>query len=218
MMESYMGTLTDIFVAQKEQRFDFLRENFSRIFCKYHQDRFAVKQGKLKPFTTFLDTQLSKPIDINVTAQFFKQHRVDAQSFVTTAINEAGKFNNVQIIGGVSPRSANLVRDLFADEDSLIVSISQDIVIEIIDFLCSDPHYPMLCNICFPCTSQVIVAAHKKRIPVSVRVIRPPLNFKFNRHRIIACANWDVLVQYASADVVLKLCSIPWLDEIPCFE
>jgi hypothetical protein len=25
-------------------------------------------------------------------------------------------------------------------------------------------------------------------------------------------------VQYASADVVLKLCSIPWLDEIPCFD
>ena len=216
-MESYVGTLTDIFVAQKEQRFDFLRENFSRIFYKYHHDRFAIKQAQLKPFTTFLDSQLSKPIDINVTAQFIKQHRADAQSFVSTAISEVGKFNNVQLLGGVSPRSANLVRDLFADEDSLIVSISEDIVIEIIDFLCSDPHYPMLCDICFPCTSQVIIAARKKRIPLSVRVIRPPLNFKFNRHRIIACANWDVLVQYASADVVLKLCSIPWLDEIPCF-
>ncbi|MFN7759779.1 MAG: hypothetical protein ACK5RE_03750 [Pseudanabaena sp.] len=212
-----MGTLTDIFVAQKEQRFDFLRENFPRIFYKYHQERFAIKQMQLKPFTTFLDSQLSKPIDINVTAQFIKKHRADAQSFVTTAISEVGKFNNIQLLGGVAPRSANLVRDLFADEDSLIASISQDIVIEIIDFLCSDPHYPMLCDICFPCTSQVIVAARKNRIPLSVRVIKPPLNFKFNRHRIIACANWDVLVQYASADVVLKLCSIPWLDEIPCF-
>ncbi|MFN5398512.1 MAG: hypothetical protein ACK5C4_12985, partial [Pseudanabaena sp.] len=214
---SFMGTLTDIFVAQKEQRFDFLRENFPRIFYKYHQERFAIKQMQLKPFTTFLDSQLSKPIDINVTAQFIKKHRADAQSFVTTAISEVGKFNNIQLLGGVAPRSANLVRDLFADEDSLIASISQDIVIEIIDFLCSDPHYPMLCDICFPCTSQVIVAARKNRIPLSVRVIKPPLNFKFNRHRIIACANWDVLVQYASADVVLKLCSIPWLDEIPCF-
>jgi hypothetical protein len=212
-----MGTLTDIFVAQKEQRFDFLRENFPRIFYKYHQERFAIQQMQLKPFTTFLDSQLSKPIDINVTAQFIKKHRADAQSFVTTAISEVGKFNNIQLLGGVAPRSANLVRDLFADEDSLIASISQDIVIEIIDFLCSDPHYPMLCDICFPCTSQVIVAARKNRIPLSVRVIKPPLNFKFNRHRIIACANWDVLVQYASADVVLKLCSIPWLDEIPCF-
>jgi hypothetical protein len=212
-----MGTLTDIFVAQKEQRFDFLRENFPRIFYKYHHDRFAIKQRQLKPFTTFLDSHLSKPIDINVTARFLKQHRADAQAFVATAINEVGKFNNIQLLGGVAPRSANLVRDLFADEDSLIASISQDIVIEIIDFLCSDPYYPMLCDICFPCTSQVIVAARKKRIPVSVRVIRPPLSFKSNRHRIIACANWDVLVQYASADVVLKLCSIPWLDEIPCF-
>ncbi|MFN5396949.1 MAG: hypothetical protein ACK5C4_04945, partial [Pseudanabaena sp.] len=75
----------------------------------------------------------------------------------------------------------------------------------------------ILCDICFPCTSQVIVAAHKKRIPVSVRILKPPLSFKRNRHRIIACKNWDVIVQYASADVVLKLCSIPWLDEIPCF-
>lgn len=213
-----MGTLTDIFVAQKEQRFDFLREHFPRIFYKYHQDRLAIKQMQLKPFTTFLDSQLSKPIDINVTAQFIKKHRADAQAFVATAISEVGKFNNVQLLGGVAPHSANLVRDLFADEDSLIVSISQDIVIEIIDFLCLDPHYPILCDICFPCTSQVIVAARKKRIPVSVRVIRPPLSFKSNRHRIIACENWDVIVQYASADVVLKLCSIPWLDEIPCFD
>jgi len=212
-----MGVLTDIFVAQREQRFDFLRENFPRIFYKYHRDRFAIKQRQLKPFTTFLDSQLSKPIDIDVTAQFLKLHRADAQAFVTTAISEVVKFNNIQLLGGVAPRSANLVRDLFADEDSLIVSISQDIVIEIIDFLCLEHHYPILCDICFPCTSQVIVAARKKRIPVSVRVIKPPLNFKFNRHRIIACENWDVLVQYASADVVLKLCSIPWLDEIPCF-
>ena len=212
-----MGTLTDIFVAQKDQRFDFLREHFSRIFFKYHQDRFAIKQMQLKPFTTFLDSQLSEPIDINVTARFLKQHRDDAQAFVATAINEVVKFNNVQLLGGVSPRSANLVRDLFADEDSLIVGISEDIVIEIIDFLCSDTHYPILCDICFPCTSQVIVAAHKKRIPVSVRILKPPLSFKRNRHRIIACENWDVIVQYASADVVLKLCSIPWLDEIPCF-
>ena len=212
-----MGTLTDIFVAKKEQRFDFLREHFPRIFYKYHQDRLAIKQMQLKPFTTFLDSQLSQPIDINVTAQFLKQHRADAQAFVATAISEVVRFNNVHLLGGISPRSANLVQDLFDDEDSLIISISQDIVIEIIDFLCSDPHYPMLCDICFPCTSQVIVAAHKKRIPVSVRVIRPPLSFKRNRHRIIACKNWDVIVQYASADLVLKLCSIPWLDEIPSF-
>ena len=46
-----MGTLTDIFVAQKEQRFDFLRENFPRIFYKYHQDRLAIKQMQLKRFT-----------------------------------------------------------------------------------------------------------------------------------------------------------------------
>ena len=212
-----MGTLTDIFVAKKEQRFDFLRENFPRIFYKYHQERSAIKHRQLKPFTTFLDSQLSTPIDIDVTAQFFKQHRDDAQAFVTTAVNEIVKLNNIQFLGGVSPCSANLVRDLFAGEDSLIVSISQDIVIEIIDFLCLDPHYPILCDICFPCTSQVIVAASKKRIPVPVRVIRPPMSFRFNRHRIIACEKWDVIVQYASADVVLKLCSIPWLDEIPCF-
>jgi hypothetical protein len=46
-----MSTLTDIFVAQKEQRFDFLREHFPRIFYKYHQDRLAIKQMQLKRFT-----------------------------------------------------------------------------------------------------------------------------------------------------------------------
>jgi hypothetical protein len=211
-----MDALTDIFVAEKEQRFDFLRENFSRIFYKYHQDRFAIKQMQLQSFTTFLDSQLSLPIDINVTAQFIKQHRAGAQAFVTTVINEIRTSNNVQFLGGVSPYSAHLVRALFAGEDSLIVGISQDIVVEIIDFLCSDPHYPMLCDICFPCTSQVIVAAHKNRIPLSVTISKPPLSFSCTRHRIIACPHWDVLVQYASADVLLKLCSIPWLDEIPC--
>lgn len=211
-----MDTLTDIFVAEKAQRFDFLRENFSRIFYKYHQDRFAIQQMNLQSFTTFLDSQLSQTIDINVTAQFIKQHRSGAQAFVTTAINEIRTSNNVQLLGGVSPYSAHLVRALFADEDSLIVGISQDIVVEIIDFLCSDPHYPMLCDICFPCTSQVIVAAHKNRIPLSVTISKPPLSFRCTRHRIIACPHWEALVHYASADVLLKLCSIPWLDEIPC--
>lgn len=212
-----MGVLTDIFVAPKEQRIDFLRGNFPRIFYKYHQDRLAASRRKLKPLTTFLDSQLSQPIDINVTAQFLKQHRTDAHSLVTRAIKEVGKFNSIQFLGGVSPRSVSLVRDLFADEDSLIADISEDIVIEIIDFLCSDCHYPILCDICFPCTSQVIVAAYNRRIPLSVKVIRPPLSIKCKGQRIIACANWNAIVQYASADVVLKLCSIPWLDEIPCF-
>lgn len=211
-----MGALTDIFVAAKEQRFDFLQGNFSRIFYKYHRDRLGARQKSLRHLTTFLDSQLSKPVDINVTAQFIKQHRTEAHSFVTTAIKEVARFDSVQYLGGVSPRSAKLVRDLFSDEDSLVTDISQDLVIEIIDFLCSDSNYPLLCDICFPCTSQVIVAAHKHRIPLYVKVIKPPLSIKCKGHRIIACANWNALVKYASADVVFKLCSIPWLDEIPC--
>ena len=212
-----MGALTDIFVAPKEQRLDYLRGNFSRIFYKYHQDRLAVRQRRLKPLTTFLDSQLSKPIDINVTAQFIKQHRANARSFVATAIKELDRWDSNDFLDGISPHVADLVHDLFIDGDSLIADISEDLVNEIIDFLCSDSHYPLLCDICFPCTSQVIIAAHKQRIPISVEVIRPPLSNEYKGHRIIACANWNALVQYASADVVFKLCSIPWLDEIPCF-
>ena len=213
-----MGVLTDIFLAAREQRFDFLRENFPRIFYKYHQDRLVVRQQRLRHLTIFLDSQLSEPVDINVTAQFIKQHRTEAHSFVTTAIKEVARFDSIQFLGGVSPRSANLVRDLFTDEDSLVADISENLVIEIIDFLCSDSNYPLLCDICFPCTSQVIVAAHKQRIPLYVKVIKPPLSIKCKGHRIITCANWNALVKYASADVVFKLCSIPWLDEIPCFD
>jgi len=212
-----VGALTDIFVAPKEQRFDYLRENFSRIFYKYHLDHLAISRRNLEPRTTFLDSQMSKPIDINVTAQFIKQHRANAQSFVTTAIKEIGNWDSNDFLDGISPHAANLVHDLFIDEDSLIADISEDIVNEIIDFLCSDSHYPLLCDVCFPCTSQVIIAAHKRKIPLSVKVIKPPLNIKRKGHRIFASANWDILVQYASADVVFKLCSIPWLDEIPCF-
>jgi hypothetical protein len=213
-----VGVLTDIFLAAREQRFDFLRENFARILYKYHQDRLVARKKSLRHLTIFLDSQLSEPVDINVTAQFIKQHRTEAHSFVTTAIKEVAKLDSAQFLGGVSPRSANLVRDLFTDEDSLVADISENLVIEIIDFLCSDSNYPLLCDVCFPCTSQVIIAAHKQRIPVSVKIIKPPLDIKSKGHRIIACANWDVLAKYASADVVFKLCSIPWLDEIPCFD
>lgn len=212
-----MSALTDIFVAPKEQRFDYLRENFSRIFYKYHRDHLAISRRNLEPRTTFLDSQMSMPIDINVTAQFIKQHRADAYSFVATAIKEIDRWDSNDFLDGISPHAANLVHDLFIDEDSLIADISEDIVNEIIDFLCFDSHYPLLCDICFPCTSQVIIAAHKRRIPLSVKVIKPPLSVKRKGHRIFASANWDTLVQYASADVVFKLCSIPWIDEIPCF-
>ena len=212
-----MCILTTIFAGSKDQRFEFLRENFIHIFYKYHQDRFSIKQVKLRPLTTFVDSEASQPIDINTTAQFVKLHHCDLQAFVVQAIGEVIKYGNVQLIGGAFPHSAILVRNLFADEDSLIVNISEDIVIEIIDFLCSDSHYSLLCDICFPCLCEVIEAANKHLIPVSVNIIKPPNCLITNRNRVISCSNWSALVQYASADVILKLCGIPWLDEIPCF-
>jgi len=212
-----MGTLSDIFAAPKEKRLAFLHDNFIRIFHQYHHDRFSIRQTKLRSATIFLDSQISKPIDINITAKFIRQHRLDIQEFMSKSINEVIQYGNVQFSGVSSPRSANLVRAIFAGEDSLIANINEEIVIEIIDFLCNDLYYPLLCDICFPCTCQVIAAAHKKQLPISIKMIKPPTGLHSNRNQIISCSNWIGLVQYASADVVLKLCGIPWLDEIPSF-
>jgi hypothetical protein len=212
-----MGTLTDIFAAPKAKRFAFLRDNFIRIFYQYHHNRFSIRREKLRSVTIFLDSQISKPIDIDTTAQFIRQHRPDIQEFMSKSINEVIQYGNVQFSGGFSPHSANLVRDIFADEDSLIVNVNEGIVIEIIDFLCNDLYYPLLCDICFACTCQVIAAAHKNQLPISIKMIKPPTGLLPNHNQIISCSNWGALVQYASADVVLKLCGIPWLDEIPSF-
>ena len=212
-----MGTLTDIFAAPKEKRLTFLRDNFIRIFYQYHHDRFSVGQSKLRSVTIFLDSQISKPIDINTTAQFIKQHRSDIQEFVSKSIDEVIQHGNIQFAAGSSPRTTRLAQGIFTGEDSLIVNINEDILSEIIDFLCNDLYYPLLCDICFPCTCQVIAAAHKNQLPISIKIIKPPIGLHSNRNRVISCSNWGALIQYASADVVLKLCGIPWLDEIPSF-
>lgn len=212
-----MGTLTDIFAAPKEKRLTFLRDNFIRIFYQYHHDRFSVGQSKLRSVTIFLDSQISKPIDINTTAQFIKQHRSDIQEFVSKSIDEVIQHGNIQFAAGSSPRTTRLAQGIFTGEDSLIVNINEDILSEIIDFLCNDLYYPLLCDICFPCTCQVIAAAYKNQLPISIKIIKPPIGLLSNRNRVISCSNWGALVQYASADVILKLCGIPWLDEIPSF-
>ncbi len=212
-----MGNLSDIFAAPKEKRFAFLRDNFIRIFYEYHHNRFSIGQAKLRSVNSFLDSQTSKPIDINTTAQFIKQHRPDIQEFMSKSINEVIQYGNVQFAGGSSPRSAQLVQAIFAGEDSLIVDVNEDIVIEIIDFLCNDLYYPLLCDICFACTCQVIAAAYKNHLPISIEIIKSSTDLLSNRIQVISCSNWDALVRYASADFVLKLCGIPWLDEIPCF-
>jgi len=216
-MESEMGTLTDIFAAPKEKRLTFLRDNFIRIFYQYHHDQFSVRQAKLRSVTIFLDSQISKPIDINTTAQFIKQHRSDIQEFVSKSIDEVIQHGNIQFAAGSSPRTTRLAQGIFTGEDSLIVNINEDILSEIIDFLCNDLYYPLLCDICFPCTCQVIAAAYKNQLPISIKIIKPPIGLLSNRNRVISCSNWGALVQYASADVILKLCGIPWLDEIPSF-
>ena len=212
-----MGTLTDIFAAPKEKRLTFLRDNFIRIFYQYHHDQFSVRQAKLRSVTIFLDSQISKPIDINTTAQFIKQHRSDIQEFVSKSIDEVIQHGNIQFAAGSSPRTTRLAQGIFTGEDSLIVNINEDILSEIIDFLCNDLYYPLLCDICFPCTCQVIAAAYKNQLPISIKIIKPPIGLHSNRNRVISCSNWGALVQYASADVILKLCGIPWLDEIPSF-
>ena len=212
-----MGTLTDIFAASKEKRLTFLRDNFIRIFYQYHHDQFSVRQAKLRSVTIFLDSQISKPIDINTTAQFIKQHRSDIQEFVSKSIDEVIQHGNIQFAAGSSPRTTRLAQGIFTGEDSLIVNINEDILSEIIDFLCNDLYYPLLCDICFPCTCQVIAAAYKNQLPISIKIIKPPIGLLSNRNRVISCSNWGALVQYASADVILKLCGIPWLDEIPSF-
>lgn len=212
-----MGTLTDIFAAPKEKRLNFLRDNFIRIFYQYHHDRFSLKQSKLRSVTIFLDSQISKPIDINTTAQFIKQHRSDIQEFVSKSIDEVIQHGNIQFAAGSSPRTTRLAQGIFTGEDSLIVNINEDILSEIIDFLCNDLYYPLLCDICFLSTCQVISAAYKNQLPISIKIIKPPIGLLSNRNRVISCSNWGALVQYASADVVLKLCGIPWLDEIPSF-
>ena len=212
-----MGTLTDIFAAPKEKRLTFLRDNFIRIFYQYHHDQFSIRQAKLRSVTIFLDSQISKPIDINTTAQFIKQHRSDIQEFVSKSIDEVIQHGNIQFAAGSSPRTTRLAQGIFAGEDSLIVNINEDNLSEIIDFLCNDLYYPLLCDICFPCTCQVIAAAYKNQLPISIKIIKPPIGLLSNRNRVISCSNWGALVQYASADVILKLCGIPWLDEIPSF-
>ena len=212
-----MGTLTDIFAASKEKRLTFLRDNFIRIFYQYHHDQFSIRQAKLRSVTIFLDSQISKPIDINTTAQFIKQHRSDIQEFVSKSIDEVIQHGNIQFAAGSSPRTTRLAQGIFTGEDSLIVNINEDILSEIIDFLCNDLYYPLLCDICFPCTCQVIAAAYKNQLPISIKIIKPPIGLLSNRNRVISCSNWGALVQYASADVILKLCGIPWLDEIPSF-
>ena len=212
-----MGTLTDIFAAPKEKRLTFLRDNFIRIFYQYHHDQFSIRQAKLRSVTIFLDSQISKPIDINTTAQFIKQHRSDIQEFVSKSIDEVIQNGNIQFAAGSSPRTTRLAQGIFTGEDSLIVNINEDILSEIIDFLCNDLYYPLLCDICFPCTCQVIAAAYKNQLPISIKIIKPPIGLLSNRNRVISCSNWGALVQYASADVILKLCGIPWLDEIPSF-
>lgn len=212
-----MGTLTDIFAAPKEKRLTFLRDNFIRIFYQYHHDQFSIRQAKLRSVTIFLDSQISKPIDINTTAQFIKQHRSDIQEFVSKSIDEVIQHGNIQFAAGSSPRTTRLAQGIFTGEDSLIVNINEDILSEIIDFLCNDLYYPLLCDICFPCTCQVIAAAYKNQLPISIKIIKPPIGLLSNRNRVISCSNWGALVQYASADVILKLCGIPWLDEIPSF-
>ena len=212
-----MGTLTDIFAAPKEKRLTFLRDNFIRIFYQYHHDQFSIRQAKLRSVTIFLDSQISKPIDINTTAQFIKQHRSDIQEFVSKSIDEVIQHGNIQFAAGSSPRTTRLAQGIFTGEDSLIVNINEDILSEIIDFLCNDLYYQLLCDICFPCTCQVIAAAYKNQLPISIKIIKPPIGLLSNRNRVISCSNWGALVQYASADVILKLCGIPWLDEIPSF-